>query len=316
MRTRSRVLVLVTVLACLPAAFAAARVEKMLALPDGATFALEADAGSVTLTGTDRADVKLLIEWNKDLDSEFNLSVEQTPAAVRVKLVRKGSWLRSFSGKVPAFTIEVPARAPVSIDTSGGAVVATRVKEARLETSGGDLKVADVSGPLSAETSGGDVDAERIEGDATLETSGGDVRASAIRGGVKAETSGGNISLLDVAGDVGAETSGGSIEIVRVGGRIDAETSGGSIRAEFGAGNFKGGRLETSGGSIDVRIDPAANLVLDGETSGGSVTSDVPVTVSGKTGSSSLRGKIGNGGPELVLRTSGGSIHVAPLTAR
>jgi DUF4097 and DUF4098 domain-containing protein YvlB len=71
--------------------------------------------------------------------------------------------------------------------------------------------------------------------------------------------------------------------------------------------------LESSGGSIEVAIDPSANLDLDASTSGGSVSSDLPVRVVGTVSHSSMHGSIGSGGEELRLHTSGGSIHIHAL---
>ena len=56
-----------------------------------------------------------------------------------------------------------------------------------------------------------------------------------------------------------------------------------------------------------------AAVDIDAKTSGGRVVADLPVTVEGTFESSALRGAIGGGGPQLRLRTSGGSIVLKPL---
>jgi DUF4097 and DUF4098 domain-containing protein YvlB len=70
--------------------------------------------------------------------------------------------------------------------------------------------------------------------------------------------------------------------------------------------------LDTSGGSIEVSIDRSANLNLDASTSGGSVSSDLPV-LNGAVSHSHMQGAIGSGGEQLRLHTSGGSIHIRAL---
>jgi len=55
------------------------------------------------------------------------------------------------------------------------------------------------------------------------------------------------------------------------------------------------------------------NVYLDAKTSGGSVNSDLPINIRGKTKRSSLQGKINEGGPQLYLRSSGGSINIEEL---
>lgn len=51
-------------------------------------------------------------------------------------------------------------------------------------------------------------------------------------------------------------------------------------------------------------------LDLDAHTSGGDVTTDMPVTILGRQTESTLNGKVNGGGPKLVLRSSGGDIRV------
>jgi hypothetical protein len=52
---------------------------------------------------------------------------------------------------------------------------------------------------------------------------------------------------------------------------------------------------------------------LDAHTGDGHVSLDFPVTVSGRLSTSNIRGKLGNGGPELTLRTGDGSIRLEHL---
>jgi DUF4097 and DUF4098 domain-containing protein YvlB len=126
-------------------------------------------------------------------------------------------------------------------------------------------------------------------------------------------TSGGPIDAESIDGNLQAHTSGGGIRINRVSGYVDAKTSGGAIRATYSPGNRHGGVLESSGGSIELAIDPSANLNLDASTSGGSVHTDLPVRVVGDVTHSHMRGSIGSGGEELRVHTSGGSIHIRAL---
>ncbi|MEO8426045.1 MAG: hypothetical protein ABI651_02925 [Verrucomicrobiota bacterium] len=46
---------------------------------------------------------------------------------------------------------------------------------------------------------------------------------------------------------------------------------------------------------------------------GGGVKTDLPVTTVGKHRRSSLKGKLNGGGKSLVLKTSGGTIHLRKL---
>ncbi len=127
---------------------------------------------------------------------------------------------------------------------------------------------------------------------------------------VDLSTAGGGIAVMNLEGDINVRTSGGSLKFEGVEGRLDAATSGGSIRADFNSDIERDCSLTTSGGSIEVFVYPESKFNVDARTSAGSVHVDFPVTVMGKLKENALDAKINGGGPELYLRTSGGSIYI------
>jgi hypothetical protein len=72
------------------------------------------------------------------------------------------------------------------------------------------------------------------------------------------------------------------------------------------------GCFDSSGGGVAVTLDPAARLEIDAASSGGRVSSDLPVTVRGAVSKSSLKGTLNGGGAVLKLRSSGGGVSLAP----
>ena len=91
---------------------------------------------------------------------------------------------------------------------------------------------------------------------------------------------------------------------------MSASTSGGSIKAYMSKQPQSDCKLTTSGGGIDVYLVKDVKVSVDASTSGGHVSTDFPVTVQGKLQKSKLKGEINGGGPQLYLRTSGGSINI------
>jgi len=169
--------------------------------------------------------------------------------------------------------------------------------------------------------------------DATLRTSDGHVSVSGLTGKLDVETSDGHITLTDVHGDLRLRSSDGHIEGTSLDGKLDAGTSDGRIRV---SGRFDGLELRTSDGSVEasvlagshpsaawslrtsdgnveLRIPGNLDADLDAETDDGNISSDFPITVSGKIGRSSLHGKLNAGGPTIRLRTSDGHIRVSRL---
>ncbi len=272
------------------------RLEKTLKLASGGEFVLDSDEGSVSVLGTRASEAKVLITSDRDdINELFTFSFDEGPGSARVTARKTVRFGRSKNLHL-RFEIEVPTNTCLSIRTGGGSIQASALRgEEQLETSGGSIEISGVAGSVRAHTSGGHLALREVTGDAHIETSGG------------------GIEVASLAGSLNAHTSGGPIRIDGVTGRVDAHTSGGSVHATFARGNTQGGTLETSGGSIRVALDPAANLDVDASTSGGTVSSDLPLRVVGRISGSSLHGSLGKGGETLRLHTSGGSIHIGSL---
>ena len=177
-----------------------------------------------------------------------------------------------------------------------------------LETAGGSISVSDLDGEARAETSGGSLTFGNISGTAWGRTSGGSITIGDVGGSVDAETSGGSIRINRSAGEVRAKTSGGGIVVNEVGGTIEATTSGGSVSATITEQPQGDCRLSTSGGSVTVNLASGISLDIDARASGGRVSSDFDVD--GSVRRNSIRGSINGGGPQLHLRTSGGSVRI------
>ena len=294
------------------------RIEKNLALLPGGRLVVDVEGGSVDVRGTSESGAKVLITSSRDdIKDLYDFGFEETQGMVRVTAKKKSglySFLSSLRGTSLRIDVQVPELTSLTLDTSGGGIkIAGTRGVAKAETSGGSIDVSALTGNLAAETSGGSISLAEIHGDAKAETSGGSIHVAALEGSLDAHTSGGGIDLKRVTGEIEASTSGGSVSIEEAGGRVHAETAGGAMEVGFAKGNSGGGEVKCSGGSIRVAIDPSVSLTVDASASGGSVSSDIPVTGSDDRSRTVLRGSIGKGGQTLILRTSGGSIRIHPI---
>lgn len=297
-------------------ALADTRIEKNLKLDSGGKLTIVSDAGSISVTGSSSSGAHIVLTSNKDdLESRFDLKFEELPGEVKITMKKKGTldfWSSWFNNSKISFDIQVPTKTRTDLATGGGYLSLNTLEgEAKLSTSGGHIEVNSLKGSLVGETSGGHIALKSVDGDAKIETSGGHIEVDGVTGMLKGTTSGGHIEVANVGKDIHVETSGGHIEIRDAHGRVEADTSGGGVDVAFAKGNARGGKIESSGGGIKVRVDPAINLNIDASTSGGSVRSDVPMKVMGKISGSSVKGSLGNGGELLYVHTSGGSVTIA-----
>ena len=269
---------LVFVLATGSRAYSQSRIEKDLKLDPGGKLVVDASASDVFVTGRPESGAHIVVTSNRDdLEDLFAFHFAEEPGAVRIEVRKRSAmpWPKSLEVRME---VQVPTKTNLDIHTGGG-----------------DVKVS------------------HLEGDTTLETSGGDVGVRNLAGNLRARTSGGDIELRDLTGDVDVKTSGGDIILQNARGRIEARTSGGDVTAELARGNAKGGEIETSGGDIELRLDPTVSLDLDASTSSCEVTSTLPLKTTGEISPSKLHATLGSGGETLRVHTNGGSVRISAL---
>jgi DUF4097 and DUF4098 domain-containing protein YvlB len=281
-------------------------IKKSFKVSPGGLLNVDADLGSIEVRSGSVNEVNIEIRFDarsgsqrriKELLEDFDADFQHSGSDVSVILeYRKGKmnfWDNIGRYLQVRFFITVPKKYNVD-----------------LKTSGGSIQVDDLDGKVDSNTSGGSLEFGAILGSVHGRTSGGSIKLERCDGEVDVRTSGGSISIGEVKGTVLAHTSGGGIHVEEVMGTINASTSGGSVTARISKQPEKDCSLKTSGGSITVYMTKNINVLVDASTSGGHVTTDFPVTVKGEIRKNSLRAKINEGGPELYLRTSGGSIYL------
>jgi DUF4097 and DUF4098 domain-containing protein YvlB len=283
------------------------RMTESFPVGPGGTLAIESDVGSIIVRGADidSVEVEILREvrtTNEKRASEIlnNYDVQYhhsgNDLTIEAKYKKKG--LRGFWNNVGKhlrvkFVITVPSEYNVDLNTKGGSI-----------------SVEHLRGEVLCHTSGGSLDFDNIEGNISGKTSGGSISIGEVVGQSNIRTSGGSIHIKLAEGPVDAHTSGGSITVEEVIGAIKAHTSGGSVKATISRQPDSDCSLTTSGGSITVHLSTDIGLDLDAKTSGGRVHSDFRIALSGEVNKRSMKGEMNGGGPELYLRTSGGSIYL------
>lgn len=120
----------------------------------------------------------------------------------------------------------------------------------------------------------------------------------------------GDVSAEALKSDVLAHTVNGSVEVATTG-YAEAQTVNGSIRASMGTTRLPS-RLEfhTVNGSITLELPDGIGAEVEASTVNGDVSTDFPLTVSGRFGPRRVTGTIGGGGPRLSLGTVNGSIRL------
>ncbi|MGD1049242.1 MAG: hypothetical protein ABR899_10890 [Candidatus Krumholzibacteriaceae bacterium] len=286
--------ILLIVMACQPHSLLAdsgRTIEKSFPVKMGGKLVLDIDTGGdVEIAGWDKAEIAATVRIDGDDADRVNVAFEPGSSLLRIHSECEKHHHVDIDLH---FTIKVPAKCDVEIDSKGGEVSIQGVEgELSGKTMGGALELARVKGGIRLETMGGDVKVEDSEANGMVSTMGGEVTIRNVKGNLKGHTMGGSVTYDNVTGrsassgndDVHISTMGGDIKINKTEGKVSAKTMGGDIDVS----KAEAVHVTTMGGDINVDEAPAGATVT---TMGGDVT-------------------IHSAGKYVKAKTMGGSIEV------
>ena len=172
---------------------------------------------------------------------------------------------------------------------------------------------------LDARSADGNLTATGLHGDLTIHTSDGGQELTGLSGNLKLHSSDGHLRVRNASGTLEARSSDGNQDIAGSFSSLQLHTSDGSITLELAEGSHlnSDSRIESSDGSVTLRVPKSFPAELEVSTSDGSIQSTLPLVVDGynSKGSSghNIRGKFNGGGSLLTIHTSDGSVHLATL---
>lgn len=125
-----------------------------------------------------------------------------------------------------------------------------------------------------------------------------------------AKTVNGGVEANGLQSDIYAHTVNGKIRLTTTA-LASAQTVNGGIEVTMGNASWNEPlAFTTVNGSIDLTVPAGVNADVHASTVNGALTTDFPLTVSGRWGPKSLNGRIGSGGRELKLTTVNGGIRL------
>jgi hypothetical protein len=248
---------------------------KSLAADNVKNVFVNTSGGSISVKGGEEPRIEVYIVGNnnqnlskdeikKRLEEDYSLDISVHDGELHATAKQKhniSNWRKNLS---IGFKVYVNKATSTNLNTSGGSIsIANLTGNQNFETSGGSLSINGVAGVIKGETSGGSISVANSGKDIDLQTSGGSITASNCQGHLKLETSGGSVRLQDLKGYVKAETSGGSVSGNNIDGELIAGTSGGSVNLVNIAGSVN---ATTSAGSIHVQMTRVDKYVkIDGD---------------------------------------------------
>jgi DUF4097 and DUF4098 domain-containing protein YvlB len=276
---------------------------------------VKVDVGSVNVRGGQQQGINYAIHTRSYTSSEQDARRQFDSYKINAYVRGDTAWIvadwqggrpRKFSGE---FTVNVPRDMEgVKVETAGGSIDAASLSgRVDAQSGGGSIHVDDIGGIVSAETGGGSIDAGTIGGDLSLHTGGGSIEVRKAKGKVVAETGGGSVEIQSGMQGATIETGGGSIEVRQCNGKVKVSTGGGSIDLGDIGGPVD---IDTGGGSIHLT---SAKGHVRAQTGGGGIELYGVPSARAETGAGGITVKLVNAGGERndsLLETSAGDITV------
>lgn len=273
--------------------------------------AIETFGGAITVTESDVPQVRVAVhlEIGADTDAE----AEQLLSHLRLSFDERANHI-SVTARDPAqtgarfdwnerkqieptFRVTVPRRCDLDLRTRRGTII-----------------VGNVTGRLLAHAEVGDVFFRHVGGSADASTDEGDVVVSQCDGSVVAQSRRGVVRLGVIQGACEVHDTNGGIEIMEAKGALTAFGEAASVTVGIPKDFAGGAEIKTSGGSVVLKIDPAANCEIDATASWlGHVGCRLPVKViAGGSSRRKLDGRLNRGGPRIVAYAGGGDVTIVP----
>lgn len=171
---------------------------------------------------------------------------------------------------------------------------------------------------LDATLADGGFTARNLNGEFQIHSADGSISLDDVRGTFNLRTADGSLSVHHASGEIEGRTSDGSVDVDGQFSKVQLHTSDGSVTFALAEGSAltAASRIDTSDGSVKIRLPHtlAANLELS--ASDGHVHCALPLQLDGfdsKDSGHHLAGRLNAGGTPLTIHTSDGSVTVDAL---
>jgi DUF4097 and DUF4098 domain-containing protein YvlB len=260
--------------------------EQRFPADDGVELTLHTFDGSIDVRSWDNDEVVVRIEKTAATDQEAEqLEVRATHEGNRIVLEaidpgRDDNVLRIGPGESVSYTVRAPRRLTLEARTSDGAI-----------------RAADLEGRVTLNTGDGAVEVDRVDGD------------------VRVRTGDGPILVRESNGTVDVNSGDGTIEVSARLESLRVHSGDGAVHVDVADGSVvkTDWSLTTGDGRMSLRLPAALNAQLEADSGDGRITADWvnDARRDDDRDSDSFRGRLGNGGSVIRLRSGDGSIDIS-----
>jgi hypothetical protein len=262
--------------------------------PEPITAVVEAVAGTVRVTATDRDDTVVDVRPRDPSRASDVRAAEQARvdfAHGTLKVSAGPRFIALGRGGAVDIDIDLPSGSRLQASSASADVSADGAfAECRFSSASGNLQVGSVTGNVKADTASGHISVHGAQGDVSISTASGKATIGQLDGDLKYQAASGGLTIGTLRGDVKSRTASGAVSIATaIKGAISAHTSSGEVEVGIAKGTAARLDLRTESGVVNSGLEPAE----------GPADGDETLVVSARTGSGDIEVRR-SAGPEAA----------------
>jgi DUF4097 and DUF4098 domain-containing protein YvlB len=245
--------------------------------------------------------------------------------------------------------ITVPKSSSVDVSTGHGDIKLAGIDgDISAHSGSGDIEIRDAGGNVNVYIQKGDLDVNNVAGNFTLNGHGDDVNVENVKGGANIEgpftgtirarnlgngirfvspwadvsishlagridADSGDISISDASGPVKLITHNKDISVENVNGKLEIANTHGDVKVSYAAAPRDDLSITNDSGDVNVTLPAASSFGISAFSRSGDAENDFQgpeLKSSDEGGHGSISGRYGNGGPNISVATSYGTVHI------
>jgi hypothetical protein len=125
---------------------------------------------------------------------------------------------------------------------------------------------------------------------------------------LKVSSVNGKVDVGAITGEVGVNSVNGGVVVAQAGTATQLSSINGGISVSLLRLGEGGLRVHSVNGGVKIGLPSGTNAEIDVHSVNGGVNSDLPITIVGEVKHGQLRGRVGDGGPQITITSVNGGV--------
>lgn len=244
---------------------------------NGTSIVMEVGSSDVDIQSWDENSIRIEARYSGGSPEDYTIDIEQQRNGIRVSEVIAPCFGIGFCSRDLDYNILLPRNGNVDLQTSSGDVVIADINgEIQLSTASGNIDATNLTQGLAASTQSGDVSLDVIAGMLDISTASGNVELDSGQiTDARVKTVSGEIELEGVSNDLVLESISGNITVQDAqNGRLNIQNTSGNIEFTGSLADAEQHTINSVSGNVELRLPEDTGFSLQADTLTGDIDNE------------------------------------------